>query len=104
MARPRPVPPYWRVVEASTCENDRKSRSTRSPGIPIPVSRTVQCSNHCSGELCPGEHCFGEHSFGKHCSGEHASAVIVTSTPPEGVNLTELLSRLTSTCRNRVIS
>ncbi len=22
MARPSPVPPYWRVVEASTCEKD----------------------------------------------------------------------------------
>ena len=40
MARPSPVPPKRRVVEASTWLNDVKSRSIRSGGIPIPVSRT----------------------------------------------------------------
>src|SRR5581483_10482159 len=37
---PKPVPPYFRVVEASICENDLKSRSRRSSGMPMPVSRT----------------------------------------------------------------
>ena len=41
MARPSPVPPYFRVVEASTWENDWNSRPTRSAGMPMPVSLTV---------------------------------------------------------------
>jgi len=34
MARPRPVRPYLRVVEASTCENDWKSLLWASGGMP----------------------------------------------------------------------
>jgi len=37
----RPVPPYTRVVEASTWLKDRNSRSTACGAIPIPVSHTV---------------------------------------------------------------
>ena len=40
IARPRPVPPYCRVVDASTWLKERNSRSMRSLGIPMPVSRT----------------------------------------------------------------
>ena len=39
IARPSPVPPNRRLVEASTCVNDWNRRSMRSGGIPIPVSR-----------------------------------------------------------------
>ena len=41
IARPSPVPPYRRLVEASAWVNDRNSRSMRSGGMPMPVSRTV---------------------------------------------------------------
>ena len=42
IARPRPVPPYFLVVDASTWLNDWNSRSKRSAGIPQPVSRTTK--------------------------------------------------------------
>ena len=44
IASPSPVPPYRRLVDASTWLNDWNSRSMRSGGMPIPVSRTVRCS------------------------------------------------------------
>ena len=40
IASPSPVPPYFRVVEVSICENALKRRSCFSGGIPMPVSRT----------------------------------------------------------------
>jgi hypothetical protein len=40
IARPRPVPPYLRVVEASACTNAPKSFPTCSGVIPMPVSVT----------------------------------------------------------------
>ena len=40
MARPRPVPPYFRVVELSACSNGRKIADCLSAGMPMPVSRT----------------------------------------------------------------
>src|SRR5215475_3970278 len=42
MVRPRPVPPYLRVVEVSSCSNARKMRSCWSGGMPMPVSRTMK--------------------------------------------------------------
>ena len=42
MARPSPVPPNRRVVEASTWLNDVNSLSIRSGGMPMPVSRTTE--------------------------------------------------------------
>ena len=42
IASPSPVPPYLRLVVASTWLNDSNSRSTRPGGMPIPVSRTVR--------------------------------------------------------------
>lgn len=41
MARPRPVPPYTRVVEESSWLKEWNSRSMRSAGMPMPVSMTV---------------------------------------------------------------
>ena len=38
-ARPRPVPPYLRVVDESTWLNASKSLCARSAGMPMPVSR-----------------------------------------------------------------
>ncbi|EDN65193.1 hypothetical protein BGP_6406 [Beggiatoa sp. PS] len=39
--RPKPVPPYSRAVEASTCSKDRNTASNLSSGMPMPVSVTV---------------------------------------------------------------
>ena len=44
MAKPRPVPPYLRVVETSACEKLSKMVARRSAGIPMPVSETEKCS------------------------------------------------------------
>ncbi len=41
IARPSPVPPYLRLMEASTWLNESKIRSWCSGGIPGPVSRTT---------------------------------------------------------------
>ena len=40
MARPRPVPPYLRLVEASACWNASKMMRCLSSGMPMPVSAT----------------------------------------------------------------
>ena len=40
IARPSPVPPCARVVEASTCENRRNSLASAAASMPAPVSRT----------------------------------------------------------------
>ena len=40
MLRPRPVPPYWRVVELSACENGWNRRGSSSAATPGPVSVT----------------------------------------------------------------
>ena len=42
IASPSPVPPYRRLVEASTWVNDWKSLSRRSGGMPMPVSLTAR--------------------------------------------------------------
>ncbi len=44
MVKPRPVPPYFRVVEVSAWENGSKINCSFSPGIPTPVSTTVNRS------------------------------------------------------------
>ena len=46
-ARPRPVPPYLRVVEASTWLKAWNRRSIRSGGMPMPVSRTAEVDRDC---------------------------------------------------------
>jgi hypothetical protein len=45
IARPRPVPPKRRLIDASVWLKDWKSRSMRSGGMPISVSRTEMCSS-----------------------------------------------------------
>ena len=40
MARPRPVPPFWRESEASTCWKRSKMESSLSTGMPRPWSET----------------------------------------------------------------
>ena len=46
IARPRPVPPYLRVVDESACENDWNKRLRPLLGVrPMPVSRTANDSS-----------------------------------------------------------
>jgi hypothetical protein len=40
IARPRPVPPYFRLVEPSACWNASKMICCLSVGMPMPVSVT----------------------------------------------------------------
>ena len=44
IVRPSPVPPYLRVVELSACANGSKMALALLGGMPMPVSRTVNCS------------------------------------------------------------
>jgi len=41
---PRPVPPYLRLIEASTCENGLNSLASPASSMPIPVSSTSKRS------------------------------------------------------------
>ena len=43
MLRPRPVPPYFRVVEPSACLKGSKMCACWSAGMPMPVSCTSKC-------------------------------------------------------------
>ena len=45
MARPRPVPPYWRLVELSACSKAVNSRGNTSGAMPMPVSWTSKRSS-----------------------------------------------------------
>ena len=42
MARPRPVPPFWRASEGSTCWKRSKMVSSLSAGMPRPSSTTLR--------------------------------------------------------------
>ena len=44
MARPRPVPPYLRLVLASACWNASKMIFCFSGGMPMPVSETSKAT------------------------------------------------------------
>ncbi len=81
IARPRPVPPYLRVVLESACENDWNSRPMPCADRPMPVSRTAKVSATCP----PGR----------------VSALTVSTTSPASVNFTALLSRFSRICRSR---
>jgi len=37
MARPSPVPPYFRVIELSACSNEENRRGIASGAMPVPV-------------------------------------------------------------------
>jgi len=78
---PSPVPPYFRVVEASTWVKASNSCSLRLAGMPIPVSVTSKRT------ACRAS------------SSEARLARITTS--PFSVNLIALFTRLMSTCRRR---
>ena len=81
MARPRPVPPYRRVVPASAWENDSNTGAWSLSAIPIPVSTTW-----------------------KRMIVDVASPPAMVSsstTSPEGVNFTALPTRLVTIWRRR---
>ena len=75
MESPRPVPPYLRVLEPSTCRNSSKMYCRAWEGIPIPVSETAILSRESSNTA---------ESF----------------TSPSSVNLSALLRRLMIICFN----
>ena len=80
IARPRPVPPYLRVVLLSAWLNFWKRRLLPSADSPMPVSRIVKRST------------------------SSASAFTVSTTSPRSVNLTALLNTLSNIWRSRVTS
>ena len=84
MDRPRPVPPYLRVVEASAWENASKIWLCLSFETPMPVSVTAKWS--CISSLSSD------------------SFVTSTATLPAGVNLMALPTRLKIICRRRPAS
>ena len=81
MASPRPVPPYLRVVDTSTCANFSNKEPSLSEGMPIPVSRTERRSRM----LSPARD----------------SSETRTSTPPSWVNLMALPKRFSRIWRSR---
>lgn len=85
MDRPRPVPPCRRVVEASAWVKLSKMVSSLSCAIPVPQSRTENCTMTRSSQ--PKAH--------------DVSTVTCRNTDPWSVNLTPLPSRLIRIWRNR---
>src|ERR1019366_5232161 len=83
MARPKPVPPYFRVVEASPWEKAWNSRVCCSGAMPMPVSFTLTTS---------------------HSLGPARSRRASTETSPSLVNLHALATRLSRLWRKRVRS
>jgi len=79
MTSPRPVPPYSRVLEVSTCENGRNSVATWLEVRPMPESSTAKRSTTEPPALA---------AF---CN------VTTTTISPVSANFTALLQRLTST-------
>ena len=83
--RPRPVPPYFRVVEASAWVNGRKSRASCSTLMPIPESLT-RITNE---SAAPSR------------AGSRAAEIVIV---PSWVNLLALLIRFKRAWRNLVRS
>lgn len=92
IARPRPVPPWVRVVDASPWANAVKIRESRSAGRPIPVSTTSRTS-------VPG----AVSASGRR-RGAAARWLARIRTPPRSVNFSPLPTRLMSTWRRRTRS
>ena len=79
--KPRPVPPYCRVVEPSAWTNASKMSFCLSFGIPVPVSRTEKCRDT--------------------SAASRLSLLISTAIFPRAVNLIALSTRLVMICRSR---
>ena len=92
MARPRPVPPYLRLVLASACWKASKMIFCFSGGMPMPVSATSKAIT-VGAWLRIG------------CRGSSRSPPqSVSRTPPFSVNLKALDNRFFSTCCRRLES
>ena len=89
MARPRPVPPYSRVVELSPWENAVNSRSCTSGVMPGPVSLTSTRST------------MSVSSTRALLVSSLVSSIARTTTSPLVVNFTALEVRLEMTCPKR---
>ena len=91
MARPRPVPPYLRLVPASACWNASKISFCFSGGMPMPVSDTSKAIT-AGAVLRTG------------CSllQPPRAPETLRLTPPSAVNLKALDSRFFSTCCKRL--
>ncbi len=83
MARPRPVPPWVRLIETSACENRSNSRPRLSGAMPEPVSITSTLSRP-------------ERFLPFHW--------VWTVTEPWSVNFTALDRKFSSTWRRRAVS
>ncbi len=81
IAKPRPVPPCFRVVDPSACVNAWNKRSCTSDAKPIPVSATAKRKLWVR-------------------ASPSARATCTTTSPPS-VNLMALPTRLVKICRNR---
>ncbi len=77
IASPNPVPPYRRVLEASTCVKGAKIRCWSAGEMPMPVSETE--NNRCVSRL------------------DRKSSSIAMATPPRSVNLMALDTRFINT-------
>src|SRR6185503_431514 len=74
IARPSPVPPYFRVVDASACSKAWNRREICASVMPMPLSLTENCTSL--------------------LSGLSSSTRTATETSPCSVNLTALLQKL----------
>ena len=91
MARPRPVPPYLRLVPASACWNASKMSRCFSGAMPMPVSVTSNATTVLRLAAAPGDRRSSPPSTGRH----------VSRTPPCAVNLKALDSRFLRICCRR---
>ena len=89
--RPRPVPPYLRLVVPSACWNASKISCCLSFGMPMPVSRTSKAMHR----LGAGRACGSRTGAPSRRGGSSASR------RPASVNLNAFDSRFLSTCCSR---
>ncbi len=91
--RPRPVPPYLRLVVPSACWNASKIRRCLSSGMPMPESSTLNTST-------------GPALFRWSLAGLQPRSALRTEsfTPPVSVNLKALDSRFLMICCSRLSS
>ena len=106
IARPKPVPPYFLVVEASTWVKDWNSFFWSPGAIPIPVSLTLNSRK--SERLLPSFNgwIFSKNFWSPLAVNNPGILPVETSitTSPTSVNLIALLIKLVSICRNRAAS
>src|SRR6266568_1147776 len=91
--RPRPVPPYLRLVVPSACWNASKISSTLSLEMPMPVSATDRAITSGASR---------SRGLAKRAPGGAGAAR--SATEPRSVNLKALDSRFFSTCSTRCSS